>query len=206
MSDEESLLEGVFINCPFDNDYALTLQALRFAIGYLGFRPRSALEMQDSGQPRIEKLFSIIEDCRYGVHDLSRTEVDPVHGLPRFNMPFELGVFLGARRFGAGVQLEKRSLILDVDRFRYQRFLSDIAGMDIQAHDGDPRMAMRRIRDWLSSVSRRKLPGADLLIAAYDRFLSRRNALSTRLKIDARDTPYADFDRLVFAFLLEPLS
>ncbi len=204
MSVEDALPEGVFINCPFDAPYAPTFEAIRFAIHDLGLRPRSALELQDSAEPRIERLFSIIEECRYGIHDLSRTELDPLHGLPRFNMPFELGVFLGARRFGAGTQRDKRALILDVERYRYQRFVSDLAGMDIQAHGGDVQTAMRRVRDWLGNVSRRKLTGADRLIEAHERFTERRSLLAERLEIDAGETPYADFDRLVLAFLLDP--
>ena len=63
----------------------------------------------------MDKLYNLISECRYGIHDLSGTELDPEHGLPRFNMPLELGIFLGAKRYGATPQL-KRVLILDVDR------------------------------------------------------------------------------------------
>lgn len=111
---------------------------------------------------------------------------------------------MGARRFGAGTQRDKRALILDVERYRYQRFVSDLAGMDIQAHGGDVQTAMRRVRDWLGNVSRRKLTGADRLIEAHERFTERRSLLAERLEIDAGETPYADFDRLVLAFLLDP--
>ena len=128
--------DDVFINCPFDLEYNPTFRALVFAIYACGFRPRSALELDDGGQTRIEKLFNLIDACRYGIHDLSRTELDAKHGLPRFNMPFELGIFLGAKRFGAG-QKAKRALILDIDRYRYQKFISDLAGMDIHEHGGD---------------------------------------------------------------------
>jgi len=48
----------------------------------------------------VDKLYGLIEACRYGIHDLSRTELDKSHQLPRFNMPLELGIFLGARRYG----------------------------------------------------------------------------------------------------------
>lgn len=57
------------------------------------------------------------------------------HRLPRFNMPFELGLFLGARRYGGPSQRRKCCLILDRDSYRFQIFCSDIAGQDIRAHD-----------------------------------------------------------------------
>lgn len=58
------------------------------------------MELDDGGQTRIDKLYGLIGECRYGIHDLSRTELDDVNQLPRFNMPLELGLFLGAKRYG----------------------------------------------------------------------------------------------------------
>ena len=68
--------DDVFINCPFDDAFAPTFRALIFAILVCGFRPRSARELDDGGQTRIDKIFALIEQCRYGIHDLSRTELD----------------------------------------------------------------------------------------------------------------------------------
>jgi hypothetical protein len=103
----------VFINCPFDDDFAPGFRALVFAVIACGFRARCAREMDDAAETRIEKLYRIIEESRFSVHDLSRTELDPVNNLPRFNMPLELGIFLGAKRFGDAEQKKKRSLVLD---------------------------------------------------------------------------------------------
>lgn len=93
--------DDVFINCPFDDTYAPTFHALVFAIYACGFRARSARELDDCGQTRIDKIEAIIEESQYGIHDLSRTEPDPENHLPRFNVPLELGLFLGARRYGS---------------------------------------------------------------------------------------------------------
>ena len=89
--------------------------------------------MDDGTETRIDKLHRIIEQSRFGVHDLSRTQLDHVNGLPRFNMPLELGIFLGAKRFGGEAQKQKRCLILDTEQYRFQKFVSDLAGMDITA-------------------------------------------------------------------------
>jgi len=193
----------VFINCPFDLEYAPMFEALVFAIFACGFRPRSALEIDDSGQARIEKIYNIIEQCRYGVHDLCRTEPDPKHGLPRFNMPLELGLFLGAKRYGDEHQKQKRCVIFDLEPFRYQRFISDLAGMDIHVHGGDPRAAVEHTRDWLANVSRRKLPGAALILKLYDEFAAGRDRLVEELGFAGRRIPYIDFERLVTAWLME---
>ncbi|GAA0295575.1 hypothetical protein GCM10009087_01650 [Sphingomonas oligophenolica] len=186
----------VFINCPFDQDYAPTFRALIFAIYACGFRPRSARELDDGGQTRIDKLFNLIAECRYGIHDVSRTELDG-NGLPRFNMPLELGIFLGAKRFGGKAQRLKRLLILDTEQYRYQMFISDLAGIDIHGHRGDPAVAVRETRDWLANVSRRHLPSADRVVRTHDAFLADLPALSEALEFDPETIPYVDFERIV---------
>src|SRR4051794_260570 len=97
----------VFINCPFDDDFAAGFRALVFGVIACGFRARCAREMDDGTETRIDKLYRIIEQCRFGLHDLSRTELDSVNSLPRFNMPLELGILLGAKRFGDEGQKQK---------------------------------------------------------------------------------------------------
>ncbi len=44
------------------------------------------MEIDDSAQVRIDKIVRIIEECKYAIHDLSRTDPDPEHNLPRFNI------------------------------------------------------------------------------------------------------------------------
>ncbi len=195
--------DDVFINCPFDRDYAPTFRALIFTIYACGFRPRSARELDDGGQTRIDKLFGLIDECRFGIHDLSRTELDEVNHLPRFNMPLELGIFLGAKRYGGSAQKAKRLLILDVEPYRYQRFISDLAGMDIHQHGGDPLRALNETRDWLANVSRRILPSGDKVTRLYQAFGGDLPALAAALEFDPEALPYVDYERLVVSWLLE---
>src|SRR6266446_2651699 len=104
---------SVFINCPFDAEYQQLFEALVFAVYECGFIARSARESRDASQVRIDKIFRIIAECRYGIHDISRTELDTTSQLPRFNMPLELGMFLGAKYYGNKTQREKVCLVLD---------------------------------------------------------------------------------------------
>jgi hypothetical protein len=56
---------------------------------------------------------------QFGIHDVSRVELDESNKLPRFNMPLELGLFLGAKSFSDEArQKKKRCLILDSDPHR----------------------------------------------------------------------------------------
>ena len=89
--------EDVFINCPFDEGYSPIFSAIVFAVIELGFVARCARETDDSGEVRLAKIERIIEECKFGIHDISEVGLDPVNNLPRFNMPLELGLFFGCK-------------------------------------------------------------------------------------------------------------
>lgn len=193
---------NVFVNCPFDDDYRPLFEAAIFAIFDCSYVPRCALEIDDSAQVRIDKIFRIVEECRFGVHDLSRTELDKSTGLPRFNMPLELGIFLGARRFGGPPHDQKSCLVLDVERFRYQAFISDISGQDIQSHGGDTGQIISKVRNWLSDASRRKtLPGGTTIRKRFQEFQEDLPALCQVLRLDPDDLTFNDYTNIVVQWL-----
>lgn len=121
--------DSIFINCPFDDDYKPILRAIIYAIYRCGFFPQTALDEDDGTEIRLLKIIHKMRNCRYGVHDLSRIELNPAN-LPRFNMPFELGVFFGAKHFGDAAQNRKNALILERDKYVYQQFVSGLNGID----------------------------------------------------------------------------
>ncbi|MBW1616183.1 MAG: hypothetical protein JRJ49_06545 [Deltaproteobacteria bacterium] len=183
---------NVFINCPFDDIYIPFLDSILFSIYFCNFKPRCALEIEDGTQNRLEKIYNIIEDCDLGIHDISRTELN-AHNLPRFNMPFEFGIFLGAKRYGSKRQKIKSCLILDTKKFRYQEFISDIAGHDIKAHNNNPRQIIKNIRNWLNSLNTgSKLPGATAIINKYEEFLKKKPQIFKKFHLALDDVEYAD--------------
>ena len=191
---------NVFVNCPFDVDYAPLFDAIVFAIHDCGFVARCALEVDNSAQVRIDKLFEIIGECRYGIHDISRTEPDATHGLPRFNMPLELGLFLGARYYGGRKQREKACLVLDREPYRYQKYCSDIAGQDIKPHGGSVEKAVVAVRNWLRSapaIRDVRIPGGRRIFARYEAFLRDLPALCDTLQLDQGALIYNDYTTLV---------
>jgi len=155
--------KSVFVNAPFSDDRRDLFDAIVFAVLACGFTPRCAREFDNAGQIRLDKIIRLIRDCHLGIHDISYMELDD--GLPRLNMPFELGIFLGADRFGEKWVGQKACTIFDREPFRYQRALSDIAGQDIRAHDCDPRLASRETRAWLAHHVRQgdQVPGAQAI-------------------------------------------
>lgn len=193
---------NVFINCPFDSEYMPMFDASLFAVYKCGFRPRCALEEDNAGDSRIEKINKIIQNCRFGVHDISRTELDITHGLPRFNMPLELGLFLGAKRFGSKSQKNKVVIIFDTDRFRYQKYISDIAGQDIKAHDSNPESLIRSIRNTLNTARvNGPIVGADKIVSSYKEFQLVLPDIRNGLSLSENDVTYADKTQMIEQWL-----
>lgn len=181
----------VFINCPFDADYQVMFDAIVFSVFRCGYSPRCAKEVLDSGDNRLDKIVGLVRDCQLAIHDISRTEPN-TEGLPRFNMPLELGVFLGAKRFGDKRQQQKQCLILDREPYRYQRFMSDLAGQDVEAHGADPERAVTVIRNWLSSL-RGISPSGAILWREYREFQMHLPEICGKLDLLPTELTYKDF-------------
>jgi hypothetical protein len=194
--------DSVFLNVPFDQKYRRLFEAMVFAVHDCGFIARSALEIEDSGQARVEKILNIIEQSKLGIHDISRAGLDRNTKLARFNMPLELGFFMGAKRFGSSRDREKGCLVLDREPYRYRNFCSDISGQDIRAHNNDPKNAIRAVRDWLSGhrtgVS---MPGGKVVFERYERFRVQLRAQARDLMLDRRELTFGDYTRLVVGWL-----
>lgn len=195
---------SVFINCPFDDAYKPILRAIIFTVMRCGFIPRSALEKDNGLQNRLDKIQEVIAGCQYGIHDISRTTLNE-NGLPRFNMPFELGLFFGAQRYGNRQQQRKSAVIFDTERFRYQQFISDLNGVDIKEHQNKPDVAIHKVRNWLSTSSgRHSIPGYAKIIAEYRVFLKRMPRILKRLHLDEENLTFNNYclileERLVAA-------
>lgn len=113
-------------------------------------------------------------------------------------MPLELGLFLGAKQFGSGNQKRKACLILDRERYRYQQFISDIAGQDIHAHGNAPKTLITVVRDWLRALpSAHALPGGAAIYQHYLDFRQDLPDLCNTLKIQPSEITYADYVQIV---------
>jgi len=194
---------SVFINCPFDRAYRPLFEAVAFAVYDCGFFPRSALEVEDSSQVRIAKIENIIRESRLAVHDISRTQLDRDNHLPRFNMPLELGMFLGAKAFGGREQRRKAAIVLDKDRYRYQKFISDIAGQDIRSHGGNWATAIRCVRDFLASqcADGVVLPGGARIVERYREFRQYFSVACRKAHFDTASVTFRDLAALIVGWL-----
>lgn len=194
----------VFINCPFDRAYRRLFYAIVFAVKDCGYVARSALEVSDAGEVRLAKIFRIISECRIGIHDISRTELDRSTRLPRFNMPLELGMFLAAKEFGDEQQRAKICLVLDRAAHRYEKFCSDIKGCDISAHQRDPETAIHIVRNFLRHLEPGlMMPGGTIIVRRYRAFLDVLPLLCKQIGLRQDNLFFPDYVAFVSRWLEE---
>lgn len=140
--------KNVFINCPFDDDFRQLLLGIVFTTLYFGYKPRLSLERADSAENRIDKITDLIKDSKFGIHDLSRLLSRRSGEVYRMNMPFELGIDYGCKKLKGGKWKSKKILILEKERYRFQKALSDLSGCDIKKHDDEVDKIIYAVRDW----------------------------------------------------------
>ena len=118
-------------------------------------------------------------------------------------MPLELGLFLGAKAFGAGQQKRKITLVLERERYSYLKYCSDINGQDPSAHRGDPRVAIELVRDWLSDHTSADIPGGTFMADRFTTFRQALPAMCRSLSKNPKRLTFGDYARLVVGWLNE---
>jgi len=133
-------IESVFLNIPYDNAFEDLYLAYIVGLTQLGLRVHAALAVPNQG--RLETIIELMEESKFSIHDLSRVEVS--RGVPRFNMPVELGLALYRSHTTKG---KHRVFIFETKAHRAQRSTSDVNGIDPQIHRGTPRGLMSALRN-----------------------------------------------------------
>jgi len=156
----------VFLNLPFDDAYEGVLVACVSGLAALGLRARSVLEVPADGEHRLDRLLKIVADSGASLHDLSWVALDDGK-YPRFNMPFELGMAVAIARRSVR---PRRFFLLERERYRLSRTLSDLGGFDPLVYGKDaerllqllhahfegppPRPDMRQVKDVHAAVEK----------------------------------------------------
>jgi len=162
---------SVFINCPFDKDFAPILEAMLFCIIFAGLTPRLASERLEGGESRLDKIIELIGLCRFSVHDLSLAIASEKGEEFRMNMPFELGLDMGRRRAAKSQTNDKKFIIFERNQYETKRCLSDLNGVDVEFHKNDFQMVTTKLRNFLAVEAECKLPGPSAIQGQYATFL-----------------------------------
>ncbi|MBO6576999.1 MAG: hypothetical protein JJ896_15475 [Rhodothermales bacterium] len=197
----------VFVNCPFDDAYTEMFEALIFTVTACGLVVVSSKAVLNGAEDRMSKLKDLIGSCRYGIHDISRTDLDLDTGLPRFNMPLELGMFLGARSFGGKRQKQKSCAILDVSEYRYRDFISDLAGYEVMAHGNRVDQLIRQVRNWIRALpdpDRTRVRGWEVISKLYTQFREDLPVICRNLGLEPDTLGFHDFVAILVDWLRDP--
>ncbi len=173
------------------------LKALVFGIVYLDYSPQLS-QTTNAADTRISVIQHLIENSKYSIHDLSRMASQKKGELARFNMPFELGMDIGCRRFGEPHHREKCMFILDQENYRYQRSLSDLAGSDIGSHGNDPLRALKEIRNWIRKFDNRHIDSARKIWRMYIEFSGDLEQIALKNELDTDDLEEMPWDEYCY--------
>jgi hypothetical protein len=159
--------KDVFINAPFDSGYEPLFVTVVCSLVFLRYRPHCVLEVRESGDGRLRRIYELMKACPISVHDMSRS------GWPvRFNMPFELGLACSLKLANPR---KYDIVVMDASAHRADRTLSDYKGRDLIIHGGtcdgmlmalldafstagadaaELRRAAREVRRWAREIKR----------------------------------------------------
>jgi hypothetical protein len=132
--------ESVFLNIPYDSQFENLYLAYIVGLTQLGLKINAALAVPNQG--RLGRIIELIEKSDVSIHDLSRIETRS--GIPRFNMPLELGLALYRSHATNG---RHHVFVFEGRRHRAQRSTSDINGIDPLIHNGRPKGVMVGLRN-----------------------------------------------------------
>jgi hypothetical protein len=136
--------DSVFLNIPYDARFQPLYLAYIVGLTELGLKPKATLAIP-GGARRLDRIFELLQGCRYSVHDLSRVELDKAPPpTPRFNMPLELGLAIAWAKLNPG--RHTWFVCESIDR-RAQKSVSDLNGSDFNIHNGTPEGVMRELNN-----------------------------------------------------------
>jgi hypothetical protein len=133
---------SVFLNVPYDHAFRDTYLAYLSGLVSLGLSPKATLAIP-GGVTRLDRIFALIQSCRYSLHDLSRVELDMTDPpTPRFNMPMELGMSVAWAKM---YPKQHTWFVFESKYRRAQKSISDLNGTDCNIHGGTDAGVMREL-------------------------------------------------------------
>jgi len=174
--------KGVFLNVPYDQEFSNLYLAYIVGLCQLGMIPHLASEIP-GGERRLDRIFQLIQGCRYSIHDLSRVEVSVApSAAPRFNMPLELGMTI------TWAKLHPRQhtwFVWESEPYRLQRSASDLNGTDPYIHNGTAEGVLREL---CNAFRRNRMPPVPRMLTVYGLVKS---SLNSVFKKNGTRNPYS---------------
>jgi hypothetical protein len=177
---------AVFLNIPYDEEFRSLYIAYIVGLYQLDLVPHFAAEIP-GGERRLNRIFQLIQSCRYSIHDLSRVELSfAPSAAPRFNMPLELGMTITWANLNPSLH---DWFVWESEPYRLQRSASDLNGTDPYIHGGTAEGVLREL---CNAFRRDHAPSVPRMLEVY-RLVN--SALNSILEKNGTRNPY---DRSVF--------
>jgi hypothetical protein len=153
--------DAVFLNIPYDQEFQPLYIAYIVGLYQLRLQPFLTAGIP-GGERRLDRILSLIQKCRYSIHDLSRVElsVSPP-ATPRFNMPLELGIAIACAKLNPG---RHTWFLWESMPRRIQKSMSDLDGTDAHIHSGTAQGVLSELR---SAFVRDNAPSIQRMMTAY---------------------------------------
>jgi hypothetical protein len=139
----QNFFPSVFLNVPYDEKFESLFVA--YIVGLTRLGSRIHVTFAEPGPHRLSTIIGLIEKADFSIHDLSRIETS--NGIPRFNMPLELGLSLYRAHLSLKRRRPHRVFLFESTPNRVQQSTSDTNGMDAQIHGNVPDGVMRGLRN-----------------------------------------------------------
>jgi hypothetical protein len=95
---------------------------------------------------------------------------------------------------------DNKFLIIESQRFRYQKFISDLAGQDIRAHNDNIFEAISIVRNFLSNTKMIN-PSPSIINEDYEKFVNDLPMLCKETNWIVNELTFAEFSFLVTTWL-----
>jgi hypothetical protein len=110
-------------------------------------------------------------------------------------MPFELGMAIGAKRFGGRSRAGNNIKIMVAEPYKLPAYLSDLGGNDPTAHHSDPNKVIGVVRNFLHRTpGGQLLPGPAKLIQHFVNFNAALPAIAQEIGFEPDEmAPFGNF-------------
>jgi hypothetical protein len=102
------------------------------------------------------------------------------------------------------VKAAKNALyIFDRENYRYQKFISDIAGQDIHSHSGKVPQLISELSAWLRAETKdQKVPGGKAIALEFEKFRRDLPVLLKAIHLSQEEVTFLDYRKLATDWIL----
>ncbi|HMQ99419.1 MAG TPA: hypothetical protein PKE39_10380 [Ignavibacteria bacterium] len=179
----------VFMNYPYDEDFEPLSNAIHFAVIAAGLIPVCAKDLSMPDKSRLDNLIEAITNCNYSIHDFSKSKGEGSDNFARFNMPLEMGMAVFHALYTQ--RIKHRCAFFVSTPHDYQKFASDLSGLDPICHNNNEITLLTETYEWLRKINPPLFSNLAITVVR-DKYLSFKEELNNIVGSSSINTPTHD--------------